>query len=501
MTTQELYINDQLCDLTDANPIAATYQVNNIAEIKDRQSTITNSIKLPKSAINKAIFGYADSDSFTQDQPYQNLKAKLVQNGVEVLPLGQANLQTVSDFFETQLTYGLTGFIDIIGNYKLADLDWSFIPDFIWDVPNVVNAMNGIGQSWPMVDYNQLVDGGAVVDIRFIRPAVYARQILTAIESYTQYIKPAEPNNRYSGYKFQGSILSHPTFLNEIVPCCATDFFNYTGVLAVPGDTISIAKNLPDFTISDWLKDFMQRYFLTPVVDNVARTVTFHSFDELYTNKPQARNWTNKFVNDARTDQFIFGAYGQVNNFTWVKDDDKFLNIGDGVIDILNNSLPQSVDAITSIYGNTDLSRFTFAGGYQIANIKKFKDLPTSAYVPFQNDTTPRVLTLRHGTGIFDITDGTTHVFNNAVMYGYFGTQFDLGIGWQGQINNFATGFIKLISRVRVITRYVSLTPLDVTNFDFFTPVYDEFEAKFYYVNQIVNFIPGVKTKVQLCRM
>lgn len=501
MNTQQLYINDQLCDLTDSQPIAQTIQVNNIADIKDRQSTYTNSVKLPKSAINKTIFGYADSDSFTQDQPYQNLKAKLVQNGAEVLPLGQANLQTVSDFFETQLTYGLTGFVDIIGNYKLADLDWSFIPDFIWDVQNVVNAMNGIGQPWPMVDYGQLVDGGAVVDIRFIRPAIYARQILTAIESYTQYIKPSEPNNRYSGYIFQGGILSHPTFLNEIITCSATNFYGYNGLIATPGDTISIAKNLPDFTISDWLKDFMQRYFLTPVVDNVARTVTFHSFDELYINKPRARNWTNKFVNDALTDQFIFGAYGQINKFTWDKTDDAFLPAGKGQIDILNNSLPQSVDAITSIFGNSNTSKFLFSGTLQIAYIDKFKIRPTSAYIPYDIDTTVRILNLRVANGIFDITDGTVHIFNNQVKYAFFSNFADDGIGWQGQINNFGTGFVKLISRVRVITRYVSLTPLDIAYFDFFTPVYDEFEAKFYYVNQITNFIPGVKTKVQLCRM
>lgn len=500
MQTSELYIDGQLTDQANGNPIAITLQVNNLADIQDRQSAYTNSIKLPKTATNKAIFGYADADSFTQDQPYQNLKAKLIQNGSETIPLGQANLQTVTDFFETQLTYGISGFVDIIGNYKLTDIDWTFIPNFTWDLPTVVNAMNGIGQPWPMIDYSNRVTGSAVVDIRFIRPAVYAWQILKAISSYTQYIKPAEPNNRYSGYTFQGPILSNPVFLNEIIPCSATNFYAYNGLIAEPGDTISIARNLPDFSISDWLKDFMQRYFLTPVVDNVARTITFRSFDELYTNKAIARDWTSKFINDARTDAFVFGTYGQINKFTWQKDD-VFLNSGDGVIDILNNSLPQLVDAITSIYSNTDLSPFLFAGSYQIALIKKFKIGPTSAYIPFDIDTTPRVLTLRHGTGIFDITDGTLHTFNNAVMFGYFATQFDLGIGWPAQIQNFGTGFEKLIARVRVITRYALLTPLDIANFDFFVPVYDQIEAKYYYINQIVNFIPGVKTKLQLVRM
>jgi hypothetical protein len=49
-TKLQLFINDQPADLSDNTPIALTFQVNDLADLKDRQSTFSNSLK---AAVNR----------------------------------------------------------------------------------------------------------------------------------------------------------------------------------------------------------------------------------------------------------------------------------------------------------------------------------------------------------------------------------------------------------------------------------------------------------------
>jgi hypothetical protein len=59
---KELYINGVLCDLNEKdNPITLTYQVNDLAELKDRQAYSTNNFKLPPTQNNRRICGFSDS--------------------------------------------------------------------------------------------------------------------------------------------------------------------------------------------------------------------------------------------------------------------------------------------------------------------------------------------------------------------------------------------------------------------------------------------------------
>jgi hypothetical protein len=57
------------------------------------------------------------------------------------------------------------------------------------------------------------------------------------------------------------------------------------------------------------------------------------------------------------------------------------------------------------------------------------------------------------------------------------------------------------LNKVRVCTRTVVLNELDVQNFDFRVPVYDEREACYYYVNTIKQWQPGKPCSVDLIRM
>ena len=95
MNQLQLCINDQLVDLSDDSPIALTFQINNLGEVQNQQGNTSNQFKLPLTQRNRTILGFPDDVAFTTNQPYQQYQAKLIQDGLEILPYGVAELSGI----------------------------------------------------------------------------------------------------------------------------------------------------------------------------------------------------------------------------------------------------------------------------------------------------------------------------------------------------------------------------------------------------------------------
>lgn len=493
MLTRELYIDDQLADLSDTSPVALTLQVNNLAELKDRQSLYSNSVKLPKTSTNRKIFGFADENPFTQNQPYQTQQLKLVQNGIEVITAGQVVLKTVSNFFEVQLSYGLkglndalkknvydtNGFLSSIDDAKLVDLNWADIPNFTFDLATIVASQSGTGVLWPVIDYGSnsstfTLNQSSVISTHNFRPAVSFRQIFDRMQ-------------RYTGYTFFGGT-AYSDGLDDYIPLCDTDLKDYQGTKYY--DTflqLSVVKNLPDFTLKDLLKDYMQRYFLTPVVDNYKKTVVFRSFDELYANIPYAKNWTDKFVQAEQNTSFTLGSYAQANKLLWTPDE-PFFNVEDGSIIINNSNLQLTTTLVTSIFA-ASITSFNVLAGNNVARINKLSEKPDLT------ESKPRVLRVVNAkAGNYTFRDDNGNTLNGPAKIGQF-------IGWPKLVPLYGMGLLKMLQKVRLDVKEAVLSDLDVKDFDFFTPVYDARESANYYVNQIPHYQSGKTCKVNLIRL
>src|SRR5215469_15408241 len=95
MNQLQLYINDQLADLSDDSPVALTFQINNLAEVQNQQGNTSNQFKLPLTQRNRRILGFPDDVAFTTQAPYTQYPAKLVQDGLEIIPYGVAELNQI----------------------------------------------------------------------------------------------------------------------------------------------------------------------------------------------------------------------------------------------------------------------------------------------------------------------------------------------------------------------------------------------------------------------
>ncbi len=215
MNQLQLYINDQLTDLSDDNPIALTFQINNLGDVQNQQGNTSNQFKLPLTQRNKMILGFPDDIAFTTNQPYQQYQAKLLQDGLEIIPYGVAELNSIEqDNANITVLSGNVDFFDAIDG-KLYDMgdstsQWSDYGqdlvwqayDHIWNLTNAATSQTKTdGWIYPIVDYG-FIDGDdftPAIDVHSMRPGFF---IKTAIDLLL----------KSAGYKGTGSLLDDPLY-------------------------------------------------------------------------------------------------------------------------------------------------------------------------------------------------------------------------------------------------------------------------------------------------
>ncbi len=215
MDQLQLFINDQLVDLIDDSPIALTFQINNLAEVQNQQGNTSNQFKLPLTQRNRKILGFPDDLAFTTNLPYQQYQAKIIQDGLEIIPYGIAELNGIDQ--DTANLTVLSGNVDFFNaiDGKLYDMGdstsiWSnygqnlvWRPyDHPWNVDSVANSQSKTeGWIWPVVDYGAIdpIDFTKPIDVRYQRPGFF---IKTAIDLLL----------KSAGYTATGSLLLDPLY-------------------------------------------------------------------------------------------------------------------------------------------------------------------------------------------------------------------------------------------------------------------------------------------------
>lgn len=131
MRKYELKIKDlngvwHTADLGNDLP-AMNYQVNDIAELKNSQADYSRQLKLPKSAVNRKIFGYSDIFESVTNVPFRRLDCRLFLNDIYVAGIGSyLILDRVSEHFEVQILAGNANIFELMQNGNMSDIDLGF---------------------------------------------------------------------------------------------------------------------------------------------------------------------------------------------------------------------------------------------------------------------------------------------------------------------------------------------------------------------------------------
>jgi hypothetical protein len=145
-----LYIGDILCDMDDDEIIPVNKQVNNIAELQDRQSDFTAEFKIRKTRAMKALFELSGEVGANTTFPFERQTCKLIADNIEIITGGILILQKVDDqYYYVNIMSGNISFFNKIEGLKISDLS---LPSTVhtWDIATMAASHS---EATPNIDF------------------------------------------------------------------------------------------------------------------------------------------------------------------------------------------------------------------------------------------------------------------------------------------------------------------------------------------------------------
>jgi hypothetical protein len=269
-----LYIGDILCDMDDDEIVPINKQVNDIAEMQDRQSDFTAQFKVRKTRAMRDLFELSGEAGINTNFPFENKSCKLIQDNIEVITNGQLVLDNVDDYYYyLSILSGNKNFFKAIDTLKLTDLTLASC-NHTWDVATM--AATHIGDPdyvYPLCEPSDdagadpLSDDGDKVEMYggWIWPFVKVKAIWDEIFSN-------------AGYYVSGDILTNDVFLKLFIPITqrdTTDIKKYFYMLYWANvRAFSVFSIIPGGNVINGDAAFATGHYITPYTATYTLRVT-----------------------------------------------------------------------------------------------------------------------------------------------------------------------------------------------------------------------------------
>lgn len=178
-----LFINEEEIDLAPDTVITYTSQLNDIGEVKNQKSNLTNQFKVPKTNHNRTVLESAELIQSETLLPYRKTPAVIKKNGVQIIPKGFAVIESADKFYNVVVYSGNIDLFDRLGDKLLSDLDLSAFDhtfDFATAVGSRTNVYTG-GYKYPVIDYGKMWQEERTVKVYNLRPATFVLMLLNKI--------------------------------------------------------------------------------------------------------------------------------------------------------------------------------------------------------------------------------------------------------------------------------------------------------------------------------
>lgn len=188
---RELYINDKLIELSDNELIGITYCANNIGELQNRNSSFSNTIKIPITQNNKAALDWSHLVNSSTDLPYIKLKATYIENGVELVSNGTGIINSIEGgYFNINILSGNSDLTELLGDKTIGELYGS--GSFVWNKGSMIVSNNrSRPHIYPIIDWqsdsDSLFTKNNIVKCDYLPPCLRIKDVFTKIEDYINF--------------------------------------------------------------------------------------------------------------------------------------------------------------------------------------------------------------------------------------------------------------------------------------------------------------------------
>jgi hypothetical protein len=287
----------------------------------------------------------------------------------------------------------------------------------------------------------------------------------------------------------------------------------------IPGSYIYPNVNTGFTTQYDVVKAFIQTYALNCEIDTVRRRLRAYSFKRLYDNQHNAYDWSEK-VNtkgNARTLTFLDSTYGR-QSVIGFKEDTAAKITDKGVFTVDNANLDESKHVLELPYeAGINVRSILLAGPPYSARV----NVPIANIPMYDSNVEHRIIKVNYlppvannytysGNKMHIIRQGIVVITSSMIQHS------PLQGTWCPVLNVYTARIVpaqslvdtyygylskRILNRYKAIEEEILLTPLEVLQFDYLTPVWIKKYNAYFYVQKINNFKEGVVTKCNLIKM
>lgn len=189
---KELWIDGYYLDLYEGTTIKHTLQVNDVADVKDRQSSFTDSFTIPKTPNNIKRLGGLSIHSDTSNIPYQKPNGLLKIEGFDFLTKAWLNVQDSDDEYKVYIYSGIIEFFKKFENKTIGEsLDLSDI-DHNKNLATVAASQTDdtLKYTYLFTDYNGRThrqSDSTTINIDFVVPSVLVSYLFEKIHEFAEY--------------------------------------------------------------------------------------------------------------------------------------------------------------------------------------------------------------------------------------------------------------------------------------------------------------------------
>ena len=388
----ELYINGQLCDLSNFTRIGLTKQANNIGELQDRQGDFTNTFKLPLTQRNIELIGVSNDVQSNSNIPYQTLIITYLQDGVPIIANGRGVIEGITSTIDISVTSGNTSLSDAIGDLIVGDLFEDETP-FTWNLANVISG--GSYWTFPLIDWRIDIDtffDSDTIDVREMLPCLPIPKLFEKLEDRI-------------GFKFDGA------YVNGV---------DHNSMVLTPSEFVrsqTLTVNFAKCSVTDF--KFFNIPYVAPPPTNVTlllpiKTDTFSNSEFSFTTNSRFIPATNQ-VGILRFSGFLqtFRGSQSSNEDAWIYVTTYIVNHTDSIIlsyqqtEVFTTQMNIGAPPNFSIGFQTDEMSFVAGKEYRVYSqltLQKFN---------FQTD----LLTTWGQTSKFEFQQTSTILFNSDISF------------------------------------------------------------------------------------
>ncbi len=241
----KLYINNIRIELP-SNSISRTLQINDLAEVKDRQANYSNNIKIAKTPNNIRVMEFLGITGTKTRLQYGSVKVKYIIDGIELISDGKGVIKNTNFYYNLVIYDGNISMTDLLGDKVLNTLDFSAYNHDLREVLFFNSLSNTDGYIYAFSRYYEFASTN-VFNLDLITPSFFVHTLFSMI--FEQ-----------EGYTVIGDVFSESDFNSRVISMCKgynreaqtdRDFRGSTSSIITRDDTY-LTPTIKEYEISSW---------------------------------------------------------------------------------------------------------------------------------------------------------------------------------------------------------------------------------------------------------